>query len=57
MPRCRMRYLLLGLILAGCAGSPADRDFRSKVSSVSFGADVAGQFTGSFTFRDPSKDR
>lgn len=50
--------LLLLSLFTGCAGSPADKDFRSKVSSVSLsGNALSGQVNVTGTLRDPSKDR
>lgn len=56
-------FLALVFILAGCAGSAADTDFRRKVSSAEVtgtgGATPDGAVTAGagakFTFRNPSE--
>jgi hypothetical protein len=55
--------VIFSLILTGCAGSAADRDFRSKVERVSIHAaptydiqsqQIGGSLDTDFYFRDPS---
>jgi hypothetical protein len=52
--------LAIGFLCTGCAGTSADRDFRSKVKSVNVGGTVStdgqqttGGFTTTFELRDP----